>query len=651
MKKLKKFIKINSIFLGVLVLSYISLYIYGHFSKKLPVTLANNYYFYDINNELYNGNNDNWVKLDQISDNLIKATISAEDKHYYNHLGFDYLRIIKAMINNIKNKKAVEGASTITQQYAKNLFLDFGKTWERKIQEAWITIQLESQYTKDEILEGYLNTINYGGVFGIENASMYYFNKHASELTLSEATILAGIPKSPSYYSPIANEENAKKRQELILNSMIKNKYITKEEAEQAKQENLDYIGENNNKVSSLMYFQDSVIEELKSIKTIPDSFLKTKGLKIYTTLNMEYQKILDESVKKNLTENDEIQVSSIILEPTTGKVLALIGGRDYKTSQYNRATTAKRQVGSTIKPLLYYSALENGFTSSSTFTSEKTIFTFSDDKTYSPKNYGDLYPNKSISMAAAISYSDNIYAVKTHLFLGEETLVNIAHRVGIKTSLEAIPSLALGTEEISLIEMIEAYGTLASGGYKNEPYLIEKVEDQEGNILYEHQSNKELVLNESDVYILNELLTSTYSSDFVDYNYPTLISLSGKLSKKYAIKTGTTDTDRLIFGYNKDLLVGVWTGYDDNRETPTTDSQISKNIWYETIENCIKDKEDNWYEIPNNVVGVLVNPITGEIADDKTKHKRMFYYIKGTEPTYQDITLDILIPTIKEEN
>lgn len=651
MKKLKKFIKINSIFLGVLVLSYISLYIYGHFSKKLPVTLANNYYFYDINNELYNGNNDNWVKLDQISDNLIKATISAEDKHYYNHLGFDYLRIIKAMINNIKNKKAVEGASTITQQYAKNLFLDFGKTWERKIQEAWITIQLESQYTKDEILEGYLNTINYGGVFGIENASMYYFNKHASELTLSEATILAGIPKSPSYYSPIANEENAKKRQELILNSMIKNKYITKEEAEQAKQENLDYIGENNNKVSSLMYFQDSVIEELKSIKTIPDSFLKTKGLKIYTTLNMEYQKILDESVKKNLTENDEIQVSSIILEPTTGKVLALIGGRDYKTSQYNRATTAKRQVGSTIKPLLYYSALENGFTSSSTFTSEKTIFTFSDDKTYSPKNYGDLYPNKSISMAAAISYSDNIYAVKTHLFLGEETLVNIAHRVGIKTSLEAIPSLALGTEEISLIEMIEAYGTLASGGYKNEPYLIEKVEDQEGNILYEHQSNKELVLNESDVYILNELLTSTYSSDFVDYNYPTLISLSGKLSKKYAIKTGTTDTDRLIFGYNKDLLVGVWTGYDDNRETPTTDSQISKNIWYETIENCLKDKEDNWYEIPNNVVGVLVNPITGEIADDKTKHKRMFYYIKGTEPTYQDITLDILIPTIKEEN
>ena len=211
MKLIKKLIKTNIIIFSILTLSYLSLYIYGHFTKKLTISLANKYYFYDINNNLYNGNNDNWVKLDQISNNLINATISAEDKHFYNHIGFDYPRILKALMNNIKNKKAIEGASTITQQYAKNLFLDFGKTWKRKIQEAWITIKLESQYKKDEILEGYLNTINYGGVFGIENASQYYFNKHAKDLTLAEATILAGIPKSPSNYSPIENEENAKK--------------------------------------------------------------------------------------------------------------------------------------------------------------------------------------------------------------------------------------------------------------------------------------------------------------------------------------------------------------------------------------------------------------------------------------------------------
>lgn len=651
MKLIKKILKTNIIIFSVLTLSYLSLYIYGHFTKKLPVTLANKYYFYDINNNLYNGNNDNWVKLDQISENLINATIAAEDKHFYNHIGFDYLRIGKALINNIKNKKTIEGASTITQQYAKNLFLDFGKTWTRKLQEAWITIKLESQYSKKEILEGYLNTINYGGVFGIENASLYYFNKHASELTLGEATILAGIPKSPSNYSPIENEENAKKRQNTILNNMVKNKYITEEQKEEAKKETLEYIGENNtDKITSLMYYQDTVINELKNIKTIPQSFLDTKGLKIYTTLNQEYQKILEEKIKENLKDNNEIQVSSIIMEPTTGKILALIGGRDYKTSQYNRATQAKRQVGSTIKPFLYYAALENGFTPSTTFTSEKTTFSFENDKTYSPKNYNDKYPNKPISMAAAISYSDNIYAVKTHLFLGEETLVNIAHRIGIKDELEPIPSLALGTKELTLLEMMEAYGTLASGGYKNEPYLIEKIEDENGNILYEHKNNKEQVLNESQTFIINELLTSTYQTDFIDYNYPTLISLAGKLSKKYAIKTGTTDTDRLIFGYNKDLLIGVWNGYDDNRESPGEDNQISKNIWYETIEECLKDKDDSWYEIPNNVVGVLVDPISGELPDKNTKHKRMFYYIKGTEPTYQDINLDILIPTIKEE-
>ena len=652
MKLIKKILKTNIIIFSILILSYLSLYIYGHFTKKLPVTLANKYYFYDINNNLYNGNNDNWVKLDQISENLINATIAAEDKHFYNHIGFDYLRIGKALMNNIKNKKTVEGASTITQQYAKNLFLDFGKTWTRKIQEAWITIKLESQYKKDEILEGYLNTINYGGVFGIENASLYYFNKHASELSLAEATILAGIPKSPSNYSPIENEENAKKRQNTILNNMVKNKYITEEQKEEAKKQTLEYVGENNSdKITSLMYYQDAVIDELKNIKTIPQSFLDTKGLKIYTTLNQEYQKILEEKIKENLKDNNEIQVSSIIMEPTTGKILALIGGRDYKTSQYNRATQAKRQVGSTIKPFLYYAALENGFTSSTTFTSEKTIFSFENDKTYSPKNYNDKYPNKPISMAAAISYSDNIYAVKTHLFLGEETLVNIAHRIGINEQLEPIPSLALGTKELTLEEMMEAYGTLASGGYKNEPYLIEKIEDENGNILYEHKNNKEQVLNESQTFIINELLTSTYQTDFIDYNYPTLISLAGKLSKKYAIKTGTTDTDRLIFGYNKDLLIGVWNGYDDNRESPAEDNQISKNIWYETIEECLKDKDDSWYEIPNNVVGVLVDPISGELPDKNTKHKRMFYYIKGTEPTYQDINLDVLIPTIKEEN
>ena len=208
MKILKKILIAISVLIIILLLFYIGLYIYARITPKLSINSANNYYFYDINENLYNGNNDNWVKLNDISKDLINATISIEDKHFYNHIGFDYLRILKSLYINFKNGANLQGASTITQQYAKNLFLTFDKTWKRKLEEAWLTIRLESHYSKDEILEGYLNTINYGGVFGIENASLYYFNKNSKDLTLAEASILAGIPKSPTYYNPISDRKS-----------------------------------------------------------------------------------------------------------------------------------------------------------------------------------------------------------------------------------------------------------------------------------------------------------------------------------------------------------------------------------------------------------------------------------------------------------
>jgi len=337
-------------------------------------------------------------------------------------------------------------------------------------------------------------------------------------------------------------------------------------------------------------------------------------------------------------------------MEPETGKVLALTGGKDYSKSQYNRATTAKRQVGSTMKPFLYYTALENGFTPSTTFTSTKTTFTFSENKTYSPQNYGNSYPNKPISMAAALAYSDNIYAVKTHLFLGEEMLVNTAKRVGITAPLAAIPSLALGSEEISLLEMITGYATLANEGYKIDPYFITKVEDINGTILYEHEIIKESVLNKSIVYLLNEMLSNCYSSEFIDYNYPTCINIAHKLTRKYSIKTGTTDTDHLVFGYNKDILMGIWSGYDDNTYTVVSEGSTIKNIWADTVEAYFKDKDTEWYKMPSNVVGSLVEPVSGNIANNNSIKKKILYYIKGTEPNNNEQSLDELIPTIKTE-
>ncbi len=647
MKTLKFLWKFFIIFYILIFLGYIGIIIYAKVSPKLNINSASSYYLYDKNGNLFSGSNDEWISLENISPYLIDATIAVEDKNFFNHQGFDFLRILKSLYINAKNGETLQGASTITQQYAKNLFLSFEKTWNRKIEEAWLTVRLEAHYSKNEILEGYLNTINYGGVFGIENASKYYFNKSAKDLTLAEASLLAGIPKWPSKYSPFVDEKAAKERQKLILNAMYKNKYITKKQMEDAYNEVLKYDNsEESNSLITQNYFADAVISELKTIKEVPISLLKTGGLKIYTTYDKNIQSNMEQSMINNLKNNTEIQVSMVAMNPSTGEILGLIGGRDYSVSQFNRATSTKRQVGSTIKPILYYAALENGFTSSTTFRSTKTTFTFSENKTYSPQNYGNKYPDKPITMAAAIAFSDNIFAVKTHLFLGEEVLVDTAHRLGIKSELSAVPSLALGSGEINIIEMVNAYATFANEGYKVTPHLITKVEDISGNVLYEFKEEPEQILNKSLVYILNELLTSTYASEFVDYTSPTCLVIKSKMTKKYAVKTGTTDTDHLIFGYNKDLIIGAWLGYDDNKATIPSEGLAIKNMWIDAMESSLKDKEDNWYEMPKNVVGVLVDPISGTT---NTNNKRMFYYIKGTEP-YEDYLLDDLLPTIKEE-
>ena len=652
MRKMRKTVKKILLFIVFISFLYIGIYVCARMTPKLSINTSSSYFLYDKNNDLFenNGNNE-WVKLDDISPYLINATIAIEDKNFYKHQGFDYLRIIKAVYTNLTHGKIVQGASTITQQYAKNLYLTFDQNLKRKIDEAWLTVRLETHYSKDEILEGYLNTINYGGIFGIENASEYYFGKKAKDLTLAEASILAGIPKDPTYYSPTSNYENAKKRQELILSVMKENNYIDETEMKNAVNTKLIFkTGEEDNSSKMLMYYEDAVLNELKSIKTIPTSFLETGGLKIYTNLDPDAQKSMEESIDKNFKDNEDLQVAAVMMNPNNGKVFALTGGRDYSKSQYNRAISAKRQVGSTMKPFLYYAALENGFTESTTFTSEKTTFMFSENKTYSPTNYGEKYANKPISMATAIAYSDNIYAVKTHLFLGENVLSDMTKRVGITTSLDEVPSSPLGTKELNIMEMMTGYAAFANEGYKVEPYLIRKVTDIEGNVLYEHKDDKENVLNKSLVYILNEMLNNSYSKEFIDYNYPTCISLAPRLSKKYAIKTGTTNTDHLIFGYNKDVLMGIWAGYDDNSDTEVTDGNNMKYAWADSVEAYLKEKNTKWYEMPDNVVGMMVDPISGTPATDETKNKKMFYYIKGTEPTSESQDLDVLVPTIKTE-
>ena len=633
MNQLRFFTKSIIFLFFIFLICLTGLYTYAYFSPKLELASVGQMYIYDKDDNLiYQGSGTSeWVDLEDISENLLNAVISVEDKNFYTHQGFDYLRIAKAMLTNIKSGSIVQGASTISQQYIKNMYLEFDKTWSRKIEEAFLTLELEVHYDKDEILEGYLNTINFGaGNYGIMNASSYYFNKDAKDLTLEEAIMLAGIPKNPTKYNPVTHYDDCINRAKVVALTMLNNEVIDQETYNSLFKEKIDIYGKREqNNLQMLMYYQDAVMNELENLKGIPSSLLDSGSLKIYTNLDVNAQSKLEQSIIENI-DDEKLQVAGVLIDPDTGAVLALTGGMNYSESQYNRAIQSKRQVGSTMKPFLYYAALENGMTSSSTFCSEQTNFVFANNKIYSPANYNDIYANKDITMAAALAYSDNIYAVKTHLILGEETLVNTAKLAGINGELVANPSLALGTSELNMLDFAGGYTTLANGGYNTDNFFIRKVEDLDGNTLYEHKNKKKLVLNSNYVYILNEMLSNTSNYKFKSYTTPTALSIADKMSRKYALKTGTTNTDYWTVGYNQDALLMLWLGYDNASNLNSNASKWAKNIWVETIENYLKDKDDEWYKTPENVIGVLEDPVTGKQATNN--NASIFYYVKGSE-------------------
>jgi len=642
MRKLRFLVKTGVFLFITFLIVMTGLYAYAYFSPKLELANIGQMYIYDKENTLvYQGSGTSeWVNLENISSHLVNAVISVEDKNFYKHQGFDYLRIAKAMMTNIKNQSIVQGASTISQQYIKNMYLDFDQTWKRKIEEAFLTLELEVHYDKDAILEGYLNTINFGaGNYGIMNASRYYFDKDASELTLEEAIMLAGIPKNPSRFNPVNHYDACIERAKVVALTMLNNEVIDEETYNHLYENPIPIYGKREtNNLQMLMYYQDAVLKELEKLPGIPTSLLDSGSLKIYTTLDMGAQTKLEESILNQVTD-ENLQIASVLVDPESGAVRALTGGMNYAESQFNRALQSKRQVGSTMKPFLYYAALENGMTSSSKFMSEYTNFIFSNNKVYSPANYNNIYANKEITMAAALAYSDNIYAVKTHLFLGEDTLVNTAKKMGITGELVANPSLALGTSELNMLDYINGYTTLANGGYTTDNYFIEKVEDLNGNVLYEHKNKKKMVLNSNYVYILNEMLTNTSNSKFQSYISPTALSIANKMSKKYALKTGTTKTDYWTVGYNPDGLLMIWLGYDDAREIGNETSRWAKNIWIETMEDYLKDTEAHWYDTPENIVGILRDPVTGEPVKDG--NAAVFYYVKGSEGNTKSVDIN----------
>ncbi len=594
---------------------------------------------YDQNNEKFlsysNGKKKSYISLDKISPYTIDAFISIEDKRFFNHTGLDFIRICKAAFIDIIKKDTLEGASTITQQYARNLFLTTDKTWKRKLSEMMIALNIESKYSKEEILEGYLNSIYFdSGIYGIEDASIFYFGKSASDLTLLESVSLAAIPKGPRIYSPIKNPENNEKRRLLILKEMLNDEMISNEEYQNALIEELTFTGYNPNvKNTAAPFFQDYILNEIKRIPNIKQ--YAYKGLKVYTTLDSSLNNIINESIA-NRIDND-LQTSIVVINPKNGAILSLIGGTNYEKSSYNRAIGSYRQPGSTIKPFLYHTALENGFNVSTTFQSEKTTFYYQGHE-YTPHNFLNIYPNREVSMAYALATSDNIYAVKTHLFLGPNKLKEKLEKLKISGNIPSIPSLCLGTYEVTNYEWARAYLMLASGGKTIEPYGFTKITTFDDEIIYKKETIFRQNYDYSTIYILNEAMTNIFDGGLTVNIRPTGMAIANRLTHKYAAKSGSTDTDYWMVGYNPDLLVSVWTGYDDNRKiTLKKDSLAAKYIWADIMEKYFENKNTNWYQCPNDVIGVNLNPITGFYSSFNEYNKTM-YFKENNIPWYLNL-------------
>ncbi|MEC1522016.1 PBP1A family penicillin-binding protein [Neobacillus niacini] len=643
LKYLRAFIIISLIGFGCMFVVFLGILGYAKILGAPPLAVPQSTLFFANDGSLIGESNSGqkryWVPLEEISPDLIHATISIEDKNFYEHNGFDYKRIAGAILADVKAGAKVQGASTITQQYARNLFLEHDKTWSRKLHEAFYAIRIEMNYSKEEILEGYLNTIYYGnGAYGVQAASQFYYGKNASELSLAESAMLAGVPKGPSYYSPLESLENATKRQGIILNTMVENGYIKKEAVQKAKATPLTFVGEHPHKrVEAAPYFQDAVKNALKNQLQLDERTIALGGLKVYTTLDLKQQQEAEKQIQDTIASGSEIQVGLIAMDPKNGYVKAMVGGRNYEQSPFNRAVQAVRQPGSTIKPILYYAALSHGFTPSSTMRSELTTFKLDDGQTeYSPHNFNNKYADGEITLAQALAVSDNIYAVKTHLFMGTETLINQVKKFGISTKMDKVPSLALGTSGVRVIDMANAYSLFANGGKKVTPTLITRVEDYNGDVIFESNTEAEKVLDPAKAFVMTQMMTGMFDKKLNGYAKVTGNSLIDDITRPYAGKSGSTETDSWMIGYTPQLVTAVWAGHDVGKPiTLTAEKSYAKKIWVKFMEESLKGKPVKAFSPPKEgVIGVYIDPENGKLASKDCPVRRFTYFVTGTEPT-----------------
>lgn len=514
------------------------------------------------------------VDLENIPENLQKAVIATEDKNFYKHKGYDTSGLIRSTFANLAAGHVVQGASTITQQLARILFLSNEKTYTRKIKELIVAVRIEKTISKDKILEMYLNNVYLGsGAYGVEGASQIYFNKHLNQLTLAECALLAGLPQAPSVYSPFHDEELAIKRRNQVLKRMYRMRFITKSEYEDAKDEklHLNPLPEIYT-LNKAPYFCDYVMKELEKLG-FDEVEISQGGYKVITTLDYKAQQKTNEAIITTMNawglKGDKRQAALFSFSPIDGRILAYAGGKDYSKSQYDRVTQAIRPPGSAFKPFIYAAAIEKGLEPNDLL--EDTPLKIGD---WAPKNYHNKYRGK-IPAYKALMVSSNVCAARLIQSTGIRSVIQMVRVLGITTPLEYDYTIALGSNGVKLYEMTRAYGAFANGGYKVEPYAVQRVETSRGQVVYEAPKAKiAKVMDANTAATLTAMLKTVIKSG---------TGTAANIGKPAAGKTGTTDDyrDACFIGYTPDVVTGVWVGNDDNsKNNGVTGGTVPALIW-----------------------------------------------------------------------
>lgn len=639
-------------------------------------------YVYDVNNQIiaeFSVEKRAMLPLSKIPVDMQNAVIAMEDQAFFRHWGVSPRGISRALLRDFLHRRSAQGGSTITQQLSKLIFLKPEKTIRRKITEMFLALQIERNFSKPEILQMYLNQILFGpGVYGVQSAAKYYFGKDVGEMTLAECAMLAGLIPSPGRYSPFNSQEKAKLRRQLVLQRMLAEKFITSKEMEEALKAPIPQ-SKYTLFASHAAYFVENVRQQLEP-KYGVDQLWKG-GLKIYTTLDLSMQVPAEDIMEKYLSKYDQdsskqknqdsaeaaaapavssvsLQGAFVILDVKTGAVRAMVGGRNFRESKFNRVTQAARQAGSTFKPMGWMAALQNGYTPATMVQDSPMAYYYDgkdwrllegatdqysinlaiqpfagnkDFKIWVPNDFDDKFMGR-ITLRRGLELSRNLASIYLVTRIGPTQVVDVAHRAGVKRSLEAVPSIGLGTSLVSPLEMASAFATFGNGGIHTEPFSVLKVVDNQGKVLQEYVPEEKESFSPQLSYVLVNMMKGVVQRGTGHY--------ASMLKRPIAGKTGTSQDskDMWFIGMTPDLAATAWMGYDDFISLPMKDWTGGGTVvpwWTEVMETVLKGQPVRDFPVPEGITFATIDSETGKLALPNCPKKLRFLeaFIKGTEP------------------